>query len=869
MTADDRLKLYYRFLIDKGGERRYGKSDWKTPERVARIERELDVIETAKFSATFIMLADVMDFCRREGIPYGPGRGSVGGCYTAYLAGIHDVDSLEWGLLFERFLNPDRVSLPDVDIDVSQRHRQKVLAYIVEKYNRDDQIVMQIGAFARAGGRAVVDLMLSATASTDPNAGATATNLKKCFPETGSIVGGQKTQRELHAWLYEDKGHGDKSRFIEIAEQAGWLQTMLKLDGMFTHLSKHAAGVVILRNEDMPNLPTVEVTNSEGERTTLTAYDMYSLDDLGFLKWDFLGLRTLDVVVDANGFDGGKGDLVEGNMAEMLDDWKHHRDDPGPYQILQEADTLGVFQMETSGYRRVLRDMQPTKFDHIVQLVALYRPGAIDFKRESDGKNMVEVFVLRHHGKEAATYDHPVLRPILEETHGIILYQEQQMAIVRELAGFTLAEADMLRKAIGKKRPEEMAKLLPLWESGTQKRIDDPNDPLTEAVRDRIWKNIEAAARYSWNKSHAVEYAIITWWSIWKKFKRSGFYAAEINSWNKVKERQANVIAEARQHVAFRPPDVNVAEDRFIVEDAEVVFGLNGIKGMGNSYRNQILVDRIINGPFVSYEEFCNRLESLPITMKLALVRCGAFDGIDSRERLLARIPKSDKPKYLVTLSCGCTNKKPKEPTPEALYEITCKKQDHSGNGVSVEPLYEEWTVAEHLNHNRKLKNSRPLPNFMDFTLPTDTEMATGEMESMGYYISKVPMAGIDKALKRHGAGVIGGEIERVKEHVDKNGGVYGRMTLITPALTKQNVIIFASNWPMVDHKCTKGAQLIFRGREDGGQFLAEAAWTPDDMRHHKKIQLIRGKEKTSQPFDGSLETVQALEGAGYTVKLL
>lgn len=820
MTAEtppglDRAALYFRFLIERGGLRRYGTPRWKTPERAARIEHELAVIEDQGFSSTFVMLADVMEFCRHEKIFVGPGRGSVGGSFCCYLAGIHDVDSIQWGLRFARFMNENRVSFPDVDIDVSQRDRPRVLQYIVDTYTRDDQVVMQIGAFVRAGGRAVVDLMATATQHVDSNAWATATNLKKCFPE-GSITGGQKIARELHAWLYGEKGHGDKEAFIEQAEQAGWLAPMLKLDGMFTHLGKHAAGVVILRKEDLPFIPTLEVNDSNGKRNTVTAYDMYSLDDLGYLKWDWLGLRTLDVISDAHKFAGGSGE-----RDDLIKLWQENLDHPGPYQLLAQTDTEGVFQMATDGYRRTLKHFEPESFDHLVQLVALYRPGAIDYRRD-DGKNMVEVFIDRRHGREPVTFDHPDLAPLLKETYGVILYQEQQMDIVRELGGFTEAQADDLRRAIGKKKAADMARLLPLFKAGMKQR------GIADAVVERISENIDAAARYSWNKSHAVEYAVITWWTAWFKDQEpAAFYAAEINSWEDKKDRQANIVAEARQHADFSPPDVNLAEDRFIVEDRSIVFGLNGIKGMGDANRSAILVERMIDGPFASFSDFCQRLPSVPINMKLSLVKCGAFDKLHERAFLLAVIPKT--------------------------------KSDKT------------WTVAEHINHNTRLKTLRPLPDdITEYVFPTDTQIAQGELETMGYYISNVPMKALIKSLGRHSANVLGGEVEKVLVKADKNSNDMGHITVILPNLTKQLIRIFASNWPQYSSRVVKGAQLLFQGRHDGNAFLADKCWDPDDVRHFKKIKVRHGDEKpVMQDFDGELSTIQALEQAGYRVKLL
>ncbi|HEY6892504.1 MAG TPA: hypothetical protein VI300_32160, partial [Solirubrobacter sp.] len=375
-----RLRLYFRWLVERGAVDRWG-PDWESvadgPEwqrgavRRAQLDMECEVIQKASFEGAFVMLADMLDFCRRERIPYGPGRGSVGGSLACYCLGIHDVDSLEWGLLFERFMNPDRVSFPDVDIDLSQKHRQRVVDYVVNKYTVDGQVVLRIGAFARASGRAVVDAMLAAHAPTDPNAGATATMLKKCFPEKGTITGGVKVARELAWWL--ENGHGKREEFKAIAKQAGWLDAMLLLDGMMTHLGKHAAGVVMLTEEDIPFMPQTSTYNDKTKlREPATAYDMYSLDALGYPKWDLLGLRTLDVIVDAHRLLGGSGE-----MRDLLALWQEHREDPEPYEQLLESQT-GIFQADTPGFGKTIREMRPSCFEHLVQLGALYRPGALD-----------------------------------------------------------------------------------------------------------------------------------------------------------------------------------------------------------------------------------------------------------------------------------------------------------------------------------------------------------------------------------------------------------------------------------------------------------------------------------------------------------
>jgi DNA polymerase-3 subunit alpha len=858
-----RAVYYFRYLVERGGLQRYGTPDWKTPERAARIDEELEVIETAGFSAAFVMLAGIMDHCRNKGIPYGPGRGSVGGCYTAYLAGIHEVDSIEYGLYFERFLNADRVSFPDVDLDFSQRERDKVLRFIRDSYERDGQVVLQIGAFTRAGARAVIDLMLAARGQEDPNAGATATLLKRCLPE-GNITGGQKIERELAWWLDNGGGHGgNQAEFRRIAEQAGWLDHMLKLDGMYTHLGKHAAGVVIMREEDLPLLPQTSAAVPGGGRTMMTAYDMYAIDDLDYLKWDLLGLRTLEVICDAHRFAGGSG-----HMRDILDLWRAHKDDPDVYEIFQAADTLGVFQMETPGYQRTLRDFQPDCFDHIVQLVALYRPGALDYRNE-EGKNMVEVFIERRHGASYSLEGTPEMQEMLRQTHGILVYQEQQMRVARELAGFTLKQADSLRKAIGKKRKSEMDKLVPLWQEGVKA------NGVPEAVAARWWENIEAAARYSWNKAHSVEYGIITWLSAYfKKRHPEAFYAAETNSWEGKKDRQVSVVSEARQHVGFRPPDVNVAEERFTVVEGEIVFGLNGIKGMGDANRQEILRERVLGGgDFKSYHDFCARLPSVPTNMKKALVACGAFDSLgEDRVRLLATIPKGNR-RWDTTFSCGHESKKQTELAVGSKVKCsTCKDDVWVASVQEIER--KRWHVLEHINDSAKAeaegKAPKPLPtDLTEYRFPSDVELAQGEMDAMGYYITSTPLKRVTETLGRITPGNhAGGEVADVRRHDDKNGNQMATIRIITPALTHQRVRVFASRWAVWGERVEVGKQLIFRGREDGGTFLAEHCFAPGDYRHFKSVKVGRGTEPMkAEPFDGRERTLIELERAGYRVR--
>lgn len=799
-------------------EKRYGKH-WmiENPERVGRLSFELELIERLGFPEYFLILARILDFCRKENIAYGPGRGSVGGCYTAFAIGAHEVDSLEWGLLFERFLTAERVTWPDVDIDISQRHRQRVLKFIRTAFEDEHHVVLQVAAFARASGRSVIDMMLAA----HPEGGATAENLRKCLPE-GNITGGTKQPRELAFWLEQGKS-GNQERFIELATQADWLSTMLKLDGIQTNLAKHAAGVVILSREDLTRLPQCGSKNTTDDSwNMMTGYDMYALEDLDYLKYDILGLRTLDLLSDADKTIGG-----DGSTKSLMDLWKAHKDDRATYDLLSEGNTLGVFQVETGGYRRTLKSFEPREFDHIVQLNALYRPGALDYRRD-DGKNMVEVFIERRHGREQISYSHSelydVLHPILGKTQGIILYQEQAMQIAIAMAGFTGYQSDALRKAIGKKKRKAMEDIHASFVQGCL------DNGYSKGAAEATWENIAAAARYSWNLSHSVEYGILTFLCAWFKANHpAAYYTAYINSWSEKKERQSEGIAEARQRVKIVPPDINVAMGDYTVSDGNIVFGLNGIKGMGEANRAEIIINRELLGPFANFEEFHKRLPSVPINMKLSLIKCGAFDNYDRRDYLLAEVPTKGK-------------------------------------------NLELWTVAEHLKHSAGLKKPRELPPITEWVVPSDADLAQGEIDTIGFYVSADPMSDVTKTLARLDPSMHwGGTVEYLKTKRDKRGQEYANATLLTNALTKVRLLIFASIYSRVQEMLKqKGTRIIVRGHTDGGQVIVDGLFYAGDYRHFRVLWAKRGDEdEIKEPFDGKLETIERFEESGYTVKVL
>jgi len=878
--------------------------------------------------------------------------------------------------------------------------------------------------------------------------------------------------------------------------------------------------------------------------------------------------------------------------------WRTKRDDDDrPYDLLCRADTTGVFQVETSGYRKTLKEFQPRCFDHIVQLNALYRPGALDSKREEDGKSMVEVFIDRLHNREPVTYPEEVrdvLSKVLDATQGIYLYQEQSMKLARLLAGFTETEADNLRKAIGKKQLSRMAAIKPQFIEGMKR------NGYSKHAAETQWSNIEASSRYAWNLSHclpagtqitttrgdvpiedinpgndtvisrdgrglclrpvsnarcngirqtyrivledgvevcatdnhrfltkkgykrvdqmergdtlqvgydfspaphiqilaarvmgptqghevpgwiilyhtkrydvvdwqlaivdstdptnpavalsncvfrstapwidgvtapggaggiegmvetwasilhghereafflgskvgaqevldgrrveaqatrdfrarkllfkieaaglsshrwseptnltvvgrtptiaqeaqeclrrafgepqdmtylrvapalgvqvqdllpslfqvlsrywhrnrpdvddipivpqhrlihkiepgpktlvydlevlgshsfladgivshnSVFYGTITWWTAFFKAIRhvlvpelgldgpgtAGFYAALINSLDEDKERQADAVAEARQHVEIKPPDINIADESYTVEGNAVVFGLNGIKGMGEANRLAIIIERLLGGPFKNFEDFHRRLPSVPINMKLSLIQCGAFDSTDGREKLLAVVPR----------------------------------QGPSGDLLDKEGNLKTWTVAEFIKHNSTLKKPRELPDITSWRFPSENELAEGEMDSIGFYVSADPMADVNRTLKRlDPSSHQGGEIVKgtIRTKADKNGNEMAWFTLLTNSLNKQRCMVFASNWTQCKPLCVPGKRVIVRGHIDGSQLIVDALFEPGRFDHFKVIQMRRNGEKKVENFDGLLSTVELAEASGYEVMLI
>jgi len=607
---------YLSSLVQQGLRYRYG--DPPPAAAVARAKFELEVIERMGFNAYFLIVWDFVKYAKDSGIAVGPGRGSAAGSIVAYCLQITDVDPLRYDLLFERFLNPERVSMPDIDIDFSVRGRDRVIRYVTEKYGKESvaQIVTFGKMFPRAATRDAARVL-----GLDYGAG---DRLAKLIPDpvmgrAPSFEECLKLGQPLRAEVDRD---GTAKQIVDVAQG---------LEGIVRNSSIHAAAVVIA-DRPLTDIVPLQIADAgaddSGDRVfrTVTQFSMKPIEQIGLLKMDFLGLRNLDVIEDAL-------DIVERSIGERPDITKLPLDDADSYEMLACGDSIGVFQFESEGMREALKKVQPTEFDDLIALVALYRPGAMD---------QIPTYARGKRDPDSIAYPDERLRPILESTKGVILYQEQAMRIATEIAGFTGAKADDLRKAIGKKNREAMARLKPEFVAGCR------GSGTSEQVIELLWATNERSADYSFNKSHAACYALISYRTAWLKATYPAEYmAALISSVMDTKDKVPFFVAQAEQMgIAILPPDVNLSDHKFVVVDGNIRFGLDAVKGVGFQAVEAIKRARGTNdqagrraGPFRDLWDFCARVDNRAVNKKAveALIKCGAFGSTGaSRKGMLA-----------------------------------------------------------------------------------------------------------------------------------------------------------------------------------------------------------------------------------------
>jgi DNA polymerase-3 subunit alpha len=599
-------KEYLRELVLAGLQRRYG--DPAPAEAVERMEMELGVIDRMGFNAYFLIVWDFVNFAKQNGIAVGPGRGSAAGSLVSFCLEITDIDPLRYDLLFERFLNPERVSMPDIDIDFSVRGRERVIRYVTEKYGPESvaQIITFGKMFPRAATRDAARVLGHDYAVGD--------RLAKLIPDPimgrpPSFEDCLQPGAELAAEYAKDP---TAKQIVDVARG---------LEGIVRNASIHAAAVVI---SDRPLTDIVPLqladagTGDDGQKAyrTVTQYSMKPIEEIGLLKMDFLGLRNLDVIEDAL-------DIIERSTGDRPDMVALPLDDEATYEMMARGDSVGVFQFESEGMRETLRKVRPTELEDLIALNALYRPGAMD---------QIPTYARGKRNPETIQYPDERLRPILESTNGVIVYQEQAMQIAKSLAGFSGARADDLRKAIGKKNREAMAKLKPVFFDGCAATGTSPD------VVEWLWATNEKSADYSFNKAHAACYALIAYRTAWLKAHYPAEYmAALISSVMDTKDKVPFFVNQAESMgIEILPPDVNESDHEFMVVDGNIRFGLDAVKGVGYAAVEAIKRARESDaGPFTSLWDFCERVDARAVNKKAieALIKCGAFGSTGATRR--------------------------------------------------------------------------------------------------------------------------------------------------------------------------------------------------------------------------------------------
>jgi len=725
---------YLRELCEKGLVIRYG-SKYKESKVRERLNYELDVIKKTGFASYFLIVQDFVNWAKSKGIVVGPGRGSAAGSIASYLLNITDIDPLKYDLIFERFLQIDRNELPDIDIDFADTRRDEVLEYVSKKYGREN--VAQIITFGTMAARAAVrDVGRALNYPYE-----FCDKVAKTIPMMMNFEQALRESQEF-ALLYQ--GDRDARRLIDTAR---------KLEGVARHASTHACGVVITK-EPLTNSVPLQLS-SQSSTAQISQYEMHAIEDLGLLKMDFLGLKNLTIIENAR-------EQIKRAYGKEIKMDEIPLDDEKTLDLFRQANTVGIFQLESAGMRRYLKELQPNAFEDIIAMIALYRPGPME---------LIPDFINRKHGKTQISYLHPDLEPILKSTYGIAVYQEQVLQIARELAGFTYAQADVLRKAIGKKIKELLDEQREKFVQGMMER------GIQKATAEQLFHFVEPFARYGFNKAHSTCYATVGFQTAYlKAHYPSEFMAAILNAEQRNIDRISSLMEECKtMGIKVLAPDINESDQRFTVSPAGIRFGLAAVKNVGEHIVEEIIKERDMHGQFQSIENILERVRDKDLNKKSleSLIKCGAFDNLEERNRLLANI--------------------------DTLLKYS-KNQKAIKNSSQISLFADQPTFASSL----RLEQAEPAPK---------KQALAWEKELLGFYISSHPLeehraelASFTKVknLKSKDVGKmlsIGGIISGIKKIVTKAGqpmlfiGIEDLTAkiegLVFPSLLKKNPDIF------------------------------------------------------------------------------
>ena len=599
-------QTYIRRLCEAGFRERY---KGEKPEYRRQLDYELDMIEKMGFTDYFLIVSDFVRFAREQGIPVGPGRGSAAGSMVSYCLHITDIDPMKYSLYFERFLNPERVSMPDIDMDFGDTRRDEVVDYVRRKYG-DDRVaqIVTFGTMAARGAiRDVGRVMNMPYAEVDAVAKQVPSGPQNLHITLDEALRLSKPLKELY------DGDPQVKKLIDTAKS---------LEGVPRHASTHAAGVVITKNPVVDYVPLA--TNDD---TVVCQYTMTTLEELGLLKMDFLGLRNLTVLADA--VEMVKRQEPDFSLEDIPDD------DQGVFEMLTQGKTSGVFQMESAGMTGVCVGLKPQSVEDLTAIVALYRPGPME---------SIPRFIACKHDPSLISYKHPALEPILSITYGCIVYQEQVIEIFRRLAGYSLGQADMVRRAMSKKKVKDIQRERGAFLHGDRSRniAGCAANGIPADVAESIYDEIYDFANYAFNKAHAVCYAVVAYQTAWFKLHHPREYmAALLTSVLDSAEKVSEYINECRDMgIALLPPDVNRSRDSFTVEPEGIRFGLVAIKNIGRGFIQAVVRERERGGDFTGFQDFCERMYDSDINKRAVenLIRAGAFDGFGARRSQLIAV---------------------------------------------------------------------------------------------------------------------------------------------------------------------------------------------------------------------------------------
>jgi DNA polymerase-3 subunit alpha len=707
---------YLRELVQNGLKERYPKV---TAEIRERADHELAIIEQMKYTGYFLVVWDFVSFARRNAIPVGPGRGSGAGSIVSYALRITDLDPLRYGLQFERFVNPDRVSPPDFDIDFCYVNREKVINYVREKYGeRNVSQIITFGTMAARGAIRDVGRALNLPYGL-------VDRVAKLVPWQLNITLAEALERQE-----------ELRRMKEQPEIARLWEHATALEGLVRHASVHAAGVVISAQPLTEYVPLYRAKGDPKEPIT-TQYESTALEKIGLMKIDFLGLRTLTVVDETlRAVKENRGTELQPNDIPLGDE--------KTFELLRSAHTAGVFQLESSGMRDLAKKIGIDRFEEIVALVALFRPGPM---------HMLDDYVRRKHGLTPIKYDHASLKPILEETYGVMLYQEQVMKIASDVGGFPLGQADLVRRAMGKKDPDEMAKLREDFVKGARKR------KVSTAAAEKIFNHMAQFAGYGFNKSHSAAYALIAYWTAYLKANFPlEFMAATLSSEMGNSDKLAGYIEECKRlEIAVRPPDINESRKSFTVVGDAIRFGLAAVKNVGEGTVEAIVDERESEGEYRSIFDLCARVDMRQLNRRAleSLIKAGALDSTGAKRA--------------------------------QMFEVIDKAQEQ-GNLLQREKESGQTSLFDLLGEDSASVTDRTLPDKEEWQ---ENKLLTHEKEALGFYVTGHPLARFADAIDQFataktsdisslsdGANVtMGGILAKVKLQTTRRGD---RMAFVT-----------------------------------------------------------------------------------------